>query len=219
MNDIEQILDLLIQSYDKGQSLYEVLDSEMIKCLSYSNSLDVRVWLARALAYCISDISAVAVLQNLSQDKYPCVRVEAIDSLSGFANLDSFYSLCNASSDENELVRAYSAFGIALVGKTVASQKAMLVLSDMAKSERSNRVLVNIYEGQYILGKTEMLVELINLFASPDYHVQCAVVHALGELLCNKTQKTIKQFIDGLNMSDYSHAVADALEQLNARCM
>ena len=119
MGDVEQILDVLMKSYDEAKPLSESLNVEMIDSLSNNDSAEIRAWLARALVYHNSDAQTVALLCKLSQDAASSVRVEAVDSLSGFATQESFEMLCQASVDEDELVRAYAAFGIAYVGKKI----------------------------------------------------------------------------------------------------
>ena len=84
MGDATQILDILMKSYDEATPLSESLNVEMINSLSNSDSSEIRAWLARALVYHNSDSQAVALLCKLSQDIASSVRVEAIDSLSGF---------------------------------------------------------------------------------------------------------------------------------------
>lgn len=219
MLDEEQMLDVLIQSYADGTSLCATLDSGIIDSMCDSNSIDIRIWLARALAYHSSETQAIALLRKLSKDAASCVRVEAVDSLSGFVNQESFDILCNASRDEDELVRAYSAFGIALLGSVISPEKALKTLLKMIQNESNNRTLVNIYEGLYILGQKEKLGELICLFDSPDYRIQCAVLHALEELLCAENIDAIRQFINGLDKTAYVHAVVDTLKQLDSKCL
>lgn len=219
MRDEERILKVLMKSYDEAKPLSESLDVEMINSLSDSDSTEVRAWLARALAYQNSDTQAVALLCKLSQDIESSVRVEAVDSISEFATIESFDMLCRAAVDEDELVRAYAAFGIAYVGKRINPEKALQTLLDMAKKEKSERVFVDIYEGLYILGKNKMLNELIKLFNSSDYRIQCATLNVLDELVYPQNVSTIYSFVSILDSSAYVPAVACAIKKLYQRCL
>lgn len=219
MRDEALILDRLRDSYDEENSLSDYFDFEELDCLCDSDLIDIRIWLAKALSYHQPDIQAIVLLRKLYQDTASCVRVEAIDSLSAFETQDSFEILCSAASDPDELVRAYSAFGIALVGRRISPVIAHQILLRMAETESSIRTLVNIFEGLYILGQKEMLDRIIGLFDSSDYRIQCAVLHALEELLCTENKSAIKQFVDGLNLSTYTCAVADTIERLASECL
>lgn len=219
MENAELMLDVLIQSYNEARSLSESLSIEMINCLCDSDSVEIRASLARTLVYHNSDTQAIALLCKLSQDVAASVRVEAVDSLSNFINSESFDILCRASTDKDYLVRAYAAFGIAYVGKRINPEKALQMLRYMSLSEKCERVFVDIYEGLYILGRTEMLNELINLFYSSDYHVQCATLNALDELVYPQNVSTIYNFVRVLDSSIYVSAVACAIKKLNQRCL
>ena len=218
MEYAEQMLDLLIQSYDEEVPLCKKMDAEMIERLSNDNSEEIRAWLARALAYHNSDTQAIALLCKLSQDTDSSVRVEAVDSLSGFATQDSFDMLCQASEDEDELVRAYAAFGIAYIGRKLYPERAMQTLMNMAQTEKSERVFVDIFEGLYILGKNEMLEKLIELYHSTDYQVQCATLNVLDELVYPQNVSTIYKFVSIQDTSACVPAVACALDRLAQRC-
>lgn len=218
MEDATHILDILMKSYDEATPLSESLNVEMINSLSNSDSSEIRAWLARALVYHNSDSQAVALLCKLSQDIASSVRVEAIDSLSGFTTQESFDTLCQASEDEDELVRAYAAFGIAYIGRKLHPDRALQTLLDMSQNEKSERVFVDIYEGLYILGKNEMLEKLMSLYNSSDYRVQCATLNVLEELVYPQNVRTIYNFVSTLDASTCVPAVASAIRRLYQRC-
>lgn len=218
MGDVDQILDILMKSYNEAKPLSESLNDEMINSLSDSDSAETRAWLARALAHQNSDAQTVALLCKLSQDIAASVRVEAVDSLSGFATQECFDILCQASVDEDELVRAYAAFGIAYVGKKIYPDRALQTLLDMAQKEKSERVFVDIYEGLYILGRNEMLEELFKLYNSSDYRVQCATLNVLDELVYPENVSTIYKFVSILDTSICVPAVICAIERLAQKC-
>lgn len=218
MNIRSNILGLLERCYDEGESPSTYLDTNLIHALVHDESVDIRLWLAKAMVNYNIDNDAVSMLSELSRDSEVCVRLEAVDSLSQFCCQESLDSLCCATNDDDELIRAYAAFGIARVGKYVSQQKALSVLLRIAETERNPRVFVDIYEGLYLLGDAEALYKLIQLFDSNDYHVQCAVIHALIEIINIENASLIKCFVSNLDTSKYVFAVTDAIGQLKAIC-
>lgn len=215
MDTNDHLLDLLIQSWEDGESPSACVNSGILESLISNDSIDLRIWLARSLANHDAESSAVSLLHKLSQDSEACVRVEAVDSLCNFACSESFEILCGVSRDEDELVRAYSAFGIAITGKSVNPEKALRILLDFSEIEDSYRVLVDIYTGLYLLGKKETLAKIVSLFDSTDYHVQCAVLRALKEIINSENKDIIKRFINSLDTTNCPRAVTDAMQQLS----
>lgn len=214
MDCCNNILELLTQSYDECKPPEDYFNKECLDALVSNESIDIRIWLAKALVYGKNCEYAVEMLHELSQDKDASVRVEAIDSLSNFVCRTSFEVFCNTINDQNTLVRAYSAFGVALVGMHVSRPEALSILHRIAETERNRRVLVDIYEGLYILGDVEKLNKLLELFYSSDYHIQCAVLHALIEILSCENLGEIRKFIDSLDPSIHELAVNDTIQQL-----
>lgn len=218
MDNRKRILNTLIQSYQNGTSISSVFDDDALQNLVNDDSEDIRLWLAKALVNQSCIHSAVPLLCKLSRDESAYVRVEAVDSLCAFINRDSFDALCLAICDDDELVRTYAAFGIAAVGKSIDPQKARNLLLNIAAAEQSRRVLVDTYTGLYLLGDIDRLQQVFHLFFSDDYHIQCAVLHSLSEIINVDNSYEIKRFVDGLNASAYAYAVADAISQVKKVC-
>lgn len=210
-------LNLLIQSYNVGQSPTSYLSTECISSIVTCDSDDIRQWLAKALINHKSNSFAVPLLCQLAQDSQSYVRVEAVDTLGSFICQESFNALCLAVNDDDELVRTYAAFGIAAVGKEIAPTKALYLLNQVALLEESRRVLVDVYGGMHLLGQHDALQKLFELFQVDDYHVQCAVIHFLEDIINNDNRDEIAHFINSLNISSYVYAVIDAILQIKQK--
>lgn len=216
MNE-EKIVDMLIESYDIGRSLSSCLDVNFLNYLASCDLDDIRIWLAKALINDDSESVAVQLLCELSQDKEPLVRAEAVDSLRVFVCQESFHALRVAIRDSDELVRAYAVFGIAMVGETIDPVKTQNILQDLIATEDSFHVLIGAYEGLYLLGQKDYLAELFNLFKSDNYSVQCSVLHALEDILDCENRKQIQTFLTSLSLSEYPYAVSDTILQVKQR--
>lgn len=212
------IIEILVNSYEKQEPLSVNLTENILLSLSENSSAEVRSWFAKSLVYHDSHEFAVRELCKLARDKNALVRVEAVDSLSFYVTQESFETMCMSLNDEDELVRAYAAFGLAVIGRVVSKEQAIFLLDIHSKREESCRTLVGIYEGLYILGKDENLRSLIDLFHSKDYHVQCAVLHALDEIVAPDNLSELKHFVDSIDISLCVPAVAGVIRQLKKTC-
>jgi HEAT repeat protein len=177
-------------------------------------SSEVRVWTAKALAYEEQSTPIIEMLCKLSTDSDEDVRIEAIDSLSNFTDPRSFDALCHALGDPWELIRAYAAYGVAVVGKETCPDTALSHLLALSENESSNQVLLSTYEGLYILGKHAYLSKLIFLFQTDDYHVKCAVINALAEILSTENYSIIHEFTETLNPETLPASVNSAIMRL-----
>jgi len=212
MDCYEKILNV----YFSDASLFSVFTpKELIKIIRTATS-ETRCWIAKALSRDIENNSACAILCLLAGDPDSLVRVEAVDSLSGYINHDAYSGLLKASSDSDELVRAYSAYGIACVGGELDVHDAQLVLNQMLSHETSDRARVGILEALCILGNDSCLYDLLHFFESDDYWVRCAVIHALCEVANRSNCSVLASFVRGLDLSYEPSAVTSALEQLTA---
>ena len=64
-----------------------------------------------------------------------------------------------------------------------------------------------------------MLEKPIKLYNSSDYHVQCATLNVLDELVYLKNVSTIYKFVSMLDTSTCVPAVACAIERLYQKCL
>lgn len=217
MRDQEYYLDSLIRCYDEGVSPGGYISYNCMWELAKHSSDEVRIWLARALVNYEDAGVAVPLLCHLSRDPDPLVRVEAVDSMSCFPCRCSFDALCDAFCDEEDLVRAYAALGVADVGNVVSPVDASELLAQYARTEKSKRVLVDIYVGMYLLGKTEALNNVFELFDVPDYHVKCAVLNSLEEIVDENSLSIIRRFMQSIDKTILDKAVVDSILRVEAR--
>ena len=182
----------------------------------HNKDADVRAWVAKALAFNPYNEGTIDFLCQLATDNDPDVRVEAIDTISAFPHIKAYSVLQNALTDSDVLVRAYAAFGVAHVGQIISTTDARSRLQILSQTEKNERVMVSVYEGLYILGMESMLQKLCALFFSPDYHVQCCVIHALEEIVNSSNNAQITAFFNSIDFSTYPIAVSEAAKSLKA---
>ena len=218
MDSVDNLCELLIYCFNEGLSPTNIIDWKRLLELADSDSLEVRVCLAKALVNQPVDTNTVELLVKLTKDPSPNVRVEAVDTLGAFPTKASYDRLCVCLNDSNQLVRAYASFGVAVVGKEISPQSALKVLQEKEYAESNKRVMVNIYEGLYILGSADALRKLIELFNSEDYRVKCAVLHAMCEILNPENKTSICDFLQSFDLSAFPVAVSASAELLMEMC-
>lgn len=192
----------------------QLLSKSDIRSAALSQDYEVRWLLAKTLIFESNQSFAIDTLCILAEDNEMIVRAEAIDTLSSFCDARSFSVLCTALCDESEVVRLYAAIGVGIVGEKLSYGSAVDRLVSAQAQEKSSISLVGIYEGLYILGHHESLVQLFVLFQEEDYHVKCAVLHALDELINTKNYDKIFCFIHGLDTTELPVSVIDTLTQV-----
>lgn len=213
------LLDVLMDCAYDGKALSKEMNSDTISALSENNCVDIRIWAARALAYNDFNCVTIHTLCRLAKDEDAQVRVEAVDSLCGFSCPDSYAVMRSAILDSDRLVRAYAAFGVAVIGRTVEPESAQEILLCAEARDTDPRVLTGIYEGLYILEQKSAFDKLIRLFSSNDYHIKCAVLNALIEILNDENRSMVQSFINSIDLSICTTAVTDTLKRLRVRCM
>lgn len=209
----QKYIDKITCCFDNECPLTEYYTNEQILHMIDIGSSELRALIAKALVFEENDDFAVSVLSDLTSDNDELVRIEATDSLSVFSNLQSFLVLQAALLDCSEVVRAYAAFGVAIVGKSVFPAQAIQCLLCRTTTEQSKYVLVRVYEGLYILGEKNYFTQLLDLFQENDYYIKRTVLHALGEILNKDNLKMIQSFVFGIN-SEISVAVNEELQKL-----
>ena len=214
MDTDDHIIALLIHDFEHCVAPSSHLSqTEMERCVQHSND-EIRAWTAKALVNDISKEETVDYLCRLAVDNNPSVRVEAVDSLSEFTHLQSYHALKHAVSDSDYLVRAYAAFGVAYVGKSLLPSDAEMTLLQLKTTETDDFVRVSILEGLYILGDSASLEDLFGMFKSSDYHTQCSILHALEEIWDESNRLRILSFVDTLTVAEYPPAVSGSLKEL-----
>lgn len=212
------LLDKLMRCTWEGKTLSEMLSDESIENLARNKSTDVRIEAARALADNAFNRVTVDTLCRLAKDEDPLVRLEAVDSLAVFSCRESFEMMQSALLDPDWLVRAYAAYGVAVIGKSIKPDHAKKILLHAEAKEAEPRTRAGIYEGLYILGQENALEKLMGLFSLDDYRLQCAVLNALDEVLNDQNQSTILEFLGSISLSAHSAAVLDTLDRVQKRC-
>jgi len=202
------------RAYLSMTSLFSLLPEEKIRELSRSESAELRCWIAKALSKDSKNNVACSILCTMTVDSDPTVRVEAVDSLSNYINQDAYRCLCISASDPDDYVRAYAAYGIAVVGEHVEPNKARNILHEMLMHEKSDRVRVGILEALYILGEVRYLPEMLQLFETDDYLIRCSVISALDEIADENNHEALMSFLRNADFSDEFPAVISAIEQL-----
>lgn len=214
-DDNREIITRIETFYAAEKSLSEHLSHEEIRSIAQNCDSEVRGLLAKALVHDNDHTISVECLLFLAEDNDDYVRIEAVDSLSAHPCQKSFNQFINSLSDPNELVRAYAALGLAIVGKTCAVDGTIKQLQIALNKENNPFTLAGIYEGLYILGLGDALHKLLDLFHADDYRIQCFVLHSLCEVINSQNKAIIQRFISTLNLDSYSLAVIDTLHQLN----
>lgn len=211
----QRIIDCLEKCHRENISPGDLLKRDELGRLASDKSQEVRGLLAKSLVYHQELQEAVPILCRLSMDEDKLVRVEAVDSLSAFACIESFVAMCNAVADEDELVRAYAASGLGFVGKTIDAVKAQNILLGMMDNEESEYVLVNVLAGLYVLGQSKRMEEIISLFECPDYQVKCVVLRILDMIIRPEDRGRFERFVESLKPNQYCVAVADAIRDVS----
>lgn len=209
----EEIMTYLMKAYDDGVPLHSILSPHHLKTLIVHPDSEVRMWLAKCMVHDDDHADILKYLIPLAKDRDELVRLEAIDTLSSFISQESIHTLYLALEDSEALVRAYAAYGIAVVGSVICLEEATQVLKKAKAHEQSLRVQADIYYGLWLLGETVALDCLIGLFDCKDYQVQCAVLRSLTELLDTQNNEKVHLFLSSLQPDDYPLPVADILRQ------
>ena len=98
-------------------------------------------------------------LRLLLRDQSPLVRIQALESLGLLQDLEVIPQIVERLSDDDPLVRAYAARAVAdLGGASYAS-----AIEDALRTETNEHARAGLTEALFLLGKSELLVELLAL--------------------------------------------------------
>ena len=212
------ILTEIIAHFDRQEALSQHFDASKLWELVAGDDDEIKSWLARALVFDQENMQTLGLLSLLSLDPDAAVRVEAVDSLGNFSWPQSYFLLKRALYDGDELVRAYAAYGVAVVGNKLFPGEAKETLQSLLLTETSVRVKIDIFEGLYILGDNSALTHLIQCYNMGDYHVKCAVLNALENQLSNKSINQIIYFLNNCRIEKEPIAVKSTFSRLLAEC-
>lgn len=116
----------------------------------------------------------------LLQDKNPLVRVQASELIIELKQPEGIPFLEEALTDKAPLVRAYSAYGLALL----ESAASVPLLFRLQKNERNTQVKAACWGGLLLLTKEPLwLNKMLNSLGSADYHVPMQIITYLDDAI------------------------------------
>lgn len=214
------ILSKILQCYDNQTPLFQVFSYNEVLRISCDDNSELRAAIAQVLVWDAPDSYAEKILHCLSSDFDELVRLQAIDSLSEYPSLKSYHIMKNALHEQDELIRAYAAFGMGMLGKQYDRRKSKKSLHKLLEKERSDYVCAAVFCGLYMLDEKSALQKMIKLFNSPNYYAQCYVLRSLCDLYdsCDSfEQQSIRAFAVKLEKSKYSPAVSSSIQKLQSK--
>lgn len=212
VNDLNQTL---LELCEQRKPLSSCFTLKELQGILVSADYEIRLLLAESLAFEKDEAIAVDFLEQLAADPSDLVRAEAVDTLSVFFTEKS-YAICRAAlQDSSVFPRAYAAYSVAVLGRCLHPAQTREILRNAVGTETHELVLAGVWEGLYILGDETALEELFRLFRSTsDYHIQCAVLNALSEILCLENKNQISSFLDSIQAQIFPASVKSTLCQL-----
>jgi HEAT repeat protein len=167
---------------------------------------DVRYDAAECVGLLQKDTRTVyPALRSLLSDKRALVRTQAVESLALIGDEGALPGIARLLSDRDPIVRSYAATAIADLNGSAYTRQIQRVL----KNERQELARVGLLEAAFLLGGREVLVDLLGLLASHDYHVRCSAANALEFLPLKRSERTLA--IEALNRAVHKPvAFADA---------
>ncbi len=210
----------ILQCYDNQTPLLQVFSYNEVLCVACSDNSELRAVVAQALVWDAPNSRAENILHCLFSDSDVLVRLQAIDSLSEYPSLKAYHIMKNALYERDDLIRAYAAFGIGMLGKQYDRRKSKKSLHQLLEKERSDYVRAAIFCGLYMLDEKSALQKMIKLFSSSNYYVQCYVLQSLRDFYdsCDIfEQQSIQVFTAKLEKSKYPPAVSSSIQKLQRK--
>ena len=133
----------------------------------------------------------------LLRDREELVRVEAVETLTELRVTSAVSDLEHlVRHDRSWLVRGYAAWGLA----TICGETALPILEQRLQVERSPWTRAQLLLEAYILGKEELLPQLLKCLKSRNYRVRCSVSnHVRWIVNPSNHQKVMDAFTAALN--------------------
>ncbi len=119
--------------------------------------------------------SSPSGLRDLLRDKSWLLRAQALENLALLEDNGALPDVVRLLSDEVPIVRSYAAGTVGMLG-------GLAYLKNLRRGlirEKHESARVGFYEALFLLGRREVLPEMLMLLQSSDYHVRCAVANAL----------------------------------------
>lgn len=156
------------------------------------------------------------LLLKLAKDQDEFVRTEAYDSLGIFIDEDIenilFYSI---RTETDELAKNYailSWINIVKVRSKINKEHIML-LKTLIQTEHSPYCRLACFYGLYIFGNEQYLKFILEFLQHEDYHIRCAAVERLDEIIAPCNERIIKNAIKKLLVHEETVAVKARAER------
>lgn len=178
---------ILIDLLDKDE--YKDSDLEQIIMFSKDSDEYIRQLVAELLINFSDSNVARKTLLELACDKDEMVRLEAYDSLSEFNYEDVEVFLHNAMFEEcDELACSYAIMAWAEIVKCMHTNyySYLLEINKLVKNDKvknSEHCMLNCAYAKYLFGDEEGLIIIFSYLESKDYHIRCAVVNTLRDIV------------------------------------
>lgn len=162
---------------------------------------------------------SMSLLLKLINDADSLVRTEAYDSLSNYVNDLVEQSLRNAIQTEvDDMARAYAIISWGEVASSLKYNTAENInfVKHQKLVEKVDICSLNYCYVQYIFGERVVLEEILSYLKNTDYHIRCAAISILYEIMDMSNNVLIKEAIIKLLDTEESEAVKDrAISLLN----
>lgn len=204
----------LLNEYDN----IPVLTDEHFSILnefSYDKDSNVRSIVASLLVDFINERSK-DILLRLAQDEDYLVRTEAYDSLAVFPFTDVASFLESAMKTEgNNIARSYAILSWTDVSLSLHHDMSESIdsLKKLKHNEISTHCNLSYCYALYMFGQVETLDEILFFLKNGDYHIRCATIALLDEIIDETNEKRIKDSIAILLSAENTVAVKDRAER------
>lgn len=160
---------------------------------------------------------SLCLLVALCSDADAFVRTEAYDTLSFFPCKRVERLLYMAvSNDSAEQSRCYAILSWCDVIHSMHRNYDgdIQFLTDILRTEKSERCRLYCYCGMYRLGYAEVLPEILGFIKSENYTVRCSVANQLSEMARREDKDMIMTAVDGCLRAEETMAVKSSMQKL-----
>jgi len=198
-----------------GISVLTEEDFLVLTELSFDKDSYIRSLVAPLLVDFINEKSKV-ILLRLAQDEDLLVRTEAYDSLAAFSFADVASFLETAVKAEKDyLARSYAILSWIDVSLSLHYDVSgnIVSLKKLKNKETSALCQLSYSYALYMCGENGMLEEILSFFMNDDYHVRCAAIALLGDIIDESNETHIKEAIAALLITEDTVAVKDRAQR------
>ena len=152
------------------------------------------------------------ILFALAADEDDLVRTEAYDSLGVFAYDDVEMFLSKISAEEpDEVARSYAILSWADVAAALQKSPSGHIAKMMAlkSQEKSSGCILSYCYALYLFGEKGALMEWLSFLNDDDYHVRCAAISLLENVVDETNKDVIKNSISKLLETESALSVRD----------